>query len=371
MSVDRIERGAFKDASLWRPSTQSSDAPSFLSTKLPRKESDKSYTTSPLGIIESETFATGHRQRRFWSRTISLILAPLVISIYFFYIWQFLLKGDGPVKYGTFDERWIFYSWFVLGVFGLNISRYGILGIEAAMLQEPFWQTRSAMNLFMHSGSTWAGAGGWARCIAGSIHWKRSIAGRLWYLLSFITMALFIGLPISGLALELTDGYIYSSDPPKVVGHTWSDYNLREALQAESRGQEAWRIGSSGSLPGMGLAYTPSHYNRDDLSFLKTVPNSLPLDRGVPEIFLAQQADVPIGGETWGLRLSYNCSIIESASDLQILPQGRGLDTTRPSVRIPSLYVENPNVLVTMTENPTSNQTLYIFNSSSTVADID
>ena len=323
---------------------------------------------SSLGIITPKPIPRGRRLHRFWFRTLSLILAPLLITIYFFYIWQFLLRGDGPVKYGTFNESWVFYSWFVLGVFGLSISRYGILGIEAAMLQEPFWQTKTAMNLLMHSGGTWGGAGGWARCIFWSIRYKRSIAGRLWYLLSLITMSLFVGLPISGLSLELTDGYIHSTDHPKVVGHTWYDFNLREALRAESRGLEAWKTGSAPSLPGLGLAYTPSYLKRDDLSFLSEVPNSLPSDRGVPELFLAPQADVPISGEAWGLRFSYNCSLIESSSDLKILNRKSSFKWKYLPPKIPFLMGFTDAITRASIEG---NKTLYLFSSSSTVDDVD
>ncbi|SPO07638.1 uncharacterized protein DNG_10333 [Cephalotrichum gorgonifer] len=359
------ERGESISLPLSRPDTQSTYTPSYYNWP-PQTDSTK---TSSLGIYPPISrpvrhSVRGHRLRRFWSRTLALLLAPLTITGYFIFIWQYFLRDPGTIDYGTFDERWIFYSWFAVGVFGLSISRFGILGIEAAMLQDPFWQAKSAMVLFMHSGSTWAGAGGWIRCIVGTFRWKRSIAGRLWYLLSFITVALFIGLPISGLSLELADGYIHSSAAPMVIGHTWSDFNDRDELQAETRGSESWRTGSSVSLPGIGLAYTPSYLRRDQFSFLKTLPNSLPLDRGVPELFLAPQADAPINGEAWGLRLSYNCSIVESVSDLTILSRKSTLDWFKPSfITFPTL-IDDPDLLGIEAKGSESKERMYVFNSS-------
>lgn len=314
----------------------------------------------------------GRRLNRFWWRTLALILAPLTITVYFIFIWQYFLKTDGAVKYGAFNESWIFYSWFAVGVFGLSISRYGIIGVEAAMLQDPFWQTKTAMSLFMHSGATWAGAGGWVRCIVESIRRKRSIAGRLWYLLSFITASLFVGLPISGLSLELTDGYIYSSEPPMIIGRNWSNFHHRDTLQTEFRGLEAWRAGSSVSLPGIGLAYTPPYVKRDKYKFLDTVPNTFPLEHGIPELFLAPQADVPISGEAWGLRLSYNCSIVESASDLTIISQKASIPDWIPGalLRYPALE-PGDDIYYFRTGQSEPNNTMYVFNSTATEAAID
>ena len=318
----RPGRRVSEDSTIRRSVTQSSYAPSYTHTSLPRENTEKSPSSQGSFAPITQAYrvpARGNRLRRFWARTLALVLGPLAIAGYFIFIWRYFLTEDGPVKFATFNESWIFYSWFVVGVFGLSMSRYGIIGIEAAMLQDPFWQAKSAMALLMHSGSSWGGAGGWMRCLLGTLRFKKSMAGRLWYTLSLVTMSLFIGLPISGLTFELADGYVQSSEPATVIGRTWSDFHMRELDQAENRSAKLWSTGSSVSLPGIGLAYTPSYIDRDQLSFLKTVPNSLPLDKGIPELFLAPQADGPIGGEAWGLRLSYNCSVVESKSEFTIL----------------------------------------------------
>lgn len=366
---------ALGDSNIWRPRTQSTYAPSYYYASPPPTGPTKSF--SSLGSYSSSESGNplpvrGRRLRRFWWRTLALVLAPLTITAYFIFIWQYFLRTDGAVKYGNFNESWIFYSWFAVGVFGLSISRYGIIGVEAAMLQDPFWQTKSAMSLFMHSGATWAGAGGWVRCITESLRWKRSIAGRLWYLLSFITVSLFVGLPISGLSLEITDGYIYSAAAPMTIGRNWSDFHHRDTLQTEFRGFEAWRAGSSVTLPGIGLAYTPPYVQRSKYKFLDTVPNSLPLDHGIPELFLAPQADVPISGEAWGLRLSYNCSIVESASDLTILSQKASIPDWTPGAFLQYQSLEDgKDVYYFRTGTREPNNTMYVFNSTATEEDID
>src|SRR5437667_11346513 len=87
--------------------------------------------------------------------------------------------------------------------------------------------------------------------------------------------------------------------------------NRRQPRQTVRRGISVWRTESSVTIPGIGLAYTPPYLRREQFSCLDTVPNSLPLDHGIPELFLAPQANTPVNGKAWGLRLGYNCSVVE------------------------------------------------------------
>jgi hypothetical protein len=83
----------------------------------------------------------------------------------------------------------------------------------------------------------------------------------------------------------------------------------------------SWKIGSPPILPGYGILYTPGNVSRSDYDSLLTFPNTLPLDKSVPEIFLAPQATDPIAGKPWGLRTSYKCSVVEDASTFTVLNQ--------------------------------------------------
>lgn len=75
------------------------------------------------------------------------------------------------------------------------------------------------------------------------------------------------------------------------------------------------------TLPAMGIAYTPSYLDRGRFEFLQRLPNSFPLDGGVPDLFITAQARYPVNGRAWGLRVGYKCSMVRSVSEFTILSQ--------------------------------------------------
>ncbi|MBE3042600.1 hypothetical protein IMZ48_08495 [Candidatus Bathyarchaeota archaeon] len=96
--------------------------------------------------------------QRYWARTIVLILVPAIITAWYGTIWVALVLGienDEVVKYRTFSGSLIYYSWFIIGVFGLSWSKYGLAGVEVAMLQTPFWRAPNMVAFLMHSNNTW------------------------------------------------------------------------------------------------------------------------------------------------------------------------------------------------------------------------
>jgi hypothetical protein len=78
------------------------------------------------------------------------------------------------------------------------------------MLQRPFWHAKNAMVLTMHGGHSWSGPAGWEKCLR-RLFGRRHIAGRLWYLLSTLSLLATVALPLSGLSVELFDGYLSRS----------------------------------------------------------------------------------------------------------------------------------------------------------------
>jgi hypothetical protein len=59
--------------------------------------------------------------------------------IYLIVIWRLYLAPvdpDSPAAFGPSGAKWVFYSWFVAGAIGLNLSLYGLAGAEAGMLME-------------------------------------------------------------------------------------------------------------------------------------------------------------------------------------------------------------------------------------------
>lgn len=129
----------------------------------------------------------GRAWRRFWKRTLTLIFFPLATTGCYFTIWlRFLQHPDDPVKYAIADEAWIFYSWFVLGVFALEWSKYGLAGVESAMLQTSFWQAPNAAALITHSESLWSGPDGWFKFFLWLVSPQKRPMHRLWLLLAAV-----------------------------------------------------------------------------------------------------------------------------------------------------------------------------------------
>ncbi|KAK2797548.1 hypothetical protein FQN50_009143 [Emmonsiellopsis sp. PD_5] len=259
-----------------------------------------------------------YQLRRFPFRGVVLIVVPAVVTAYYAIIWTMMKRrNDDSLQYGLTDENWIYYSWFIVGVFGLNASKYGLVGAEASMLHSRTWQVKSAMQLLFHSGSTWSGPGGWKKYFITTLLHKKNLAGKLWCTLAFLSAISFIAFPISGLVFELEDGYVQIDEPPLVIGTTWEKFNQRNGYYAPT--ETFWKAGSFPMVPGMGTAYTAPHVQREKFG-LHGFPNTLPLNTSEnPDIFLAPQAAVPIFGKSWGMLIGYNCSVVESFSDFTIL----------------------------------------------------
>jgi hypothetical protein len=307
------------------PHTQSDDQQGLLTENHPLFDLYPVTSSEPSKIIGAQEvpirYHTSRLPCRYWKRTLVLILVPLAVTIYFFWIWLYILSRDfdAAVNYGRHNEQFINYSWFVVGVFGLGLSKYGLVGLEAAMIEKPFWEPPNAASLLMHSESTWSGPGGWIRGLQGVRNAHHLLTHRLWLLLAVLSALPFIALPISGLCFELADGYYSSSIPAEVVGRQWNDFNQRSLEGKNSYATRGWEFGSPPTVPGLGIIHTPEHVRRDHYSGLERVPNIMPLKEETVDIFLAPQAKTPIAGQSWGLRAVYNCSIVKNAAEFTIL----------------------------------------------------
>lgn len=279
----------------------------------PRLEADDQEVRKrdPAGTVQDQP------PRRYWVRPLVAVVIPTIVTAYFGVIWAYLVQGianDEAVKYRTFSGSLIFYSWFVIGVFALSWSEYGLVGVEASMLHSRFWRTQNLVTLLMHSDGTWSSPSGWIKAI------MRREFHRLWTLLAFLSVLPFIGIPLSGLVFEISDGYIKTSDAPLVRGRNETTFNARYE-RGDPPAQQAWRLGSVPTMPGLGIIYTGESVDRSEHSDLQKLPNTLPLSDSIPDLFLTPQPDMPVSGKAWGLRVKYDCSIVRSASQFTVLTQ--------------------------------------------------
>ncbi|CAM1509151.1 Fc.00g028900.m01.CDS01 [Cosmosporella sp. VM-42] len=316
--------------------------------------------TKPHSVSSGNNNAPqGQPPTLFLRRTFVLISIPPLVTVYFFIIWRWFLERDWDpvVKYGWKNEIWLFYSWFLLGVFGLEWSKHGLVGVEAAMLQRPFWKAPNVATLLFHSEASWSGPGGWLKCLKRLFLGRPRLTHRLWYVLALLSFLVFVALPISGLCLELSDGYIPQSSVPMVIG-TKYDWFQRRNWQAYWVGlTKGWEIGSPTIIPGIGILYTPEYVKRKDFSNLGQIPNTMPLADGIPEMFFSPQAQVPVSGRPWGLLTGYNCSMVKDASEFTILTQ-------KPE-SVPRTWTESSNGLAPyITLETPDNRLIYVFDSS-------
>jgi hypothetical protein len=290
-------------------------------------------------------------------RTLALILVPPAITAWYGIIWLHFLvgvKNDDAANYRTFSGSLVYVSWFIIGVFGLMWAQYGLLGVELAMLQTSFWKAPNLVTVLMHSNTTWSSPMGWWKAI-----YHREFH-RLWFLLMLLSVVPFVAFPLSGLVFEIGDGYISTSEHPLVTGRNTSTYSNSTIEYYDRRG--AWSRGLTPTIPGFGVAYTAPDIDRSQHSCLEMVPNILPLADSVPDMFLAPQADVPVSGKAWGLRVKYECSIVRNASEFTILSEKPDSIFSRAAS---STMVNGGSVPVVTLQTP-SGYSIRISNSSST-----
>lgn len=150
-------------------------------------------------------------------------------------------------------------------------------------------------------------------------------------MLASVSLLPFIALPLSGLTLELTDGFKPGSagnDRAELSGqdrNTFAD----QAIDVIDRAFNRWRYPTNLQLSRRSTFYVPEATAAlGNRTWLKTIPNSWP-DADSSTVFLAPQSDRPVSGEVWGLQASYNCTIINHVDQFQLLSQ-RGADRSKP-----------------------------------------
>ncbi|KAL9626837.1 MAG: hypothetical protein Q9164_007778, partial [Protoblastenia rupestris] len=192
------------------------------------------------------------------------------------------------------------------------------------------------MQTMMHCEHSWSGPSGWMALAKQAFFWMTKEdwhpqwPSKTWFVLATLSAAVFLALPISGLSMEFSDGYVTSNQHPLVMGSTFDNFNLRMNDVPLSRAISLWEASVAPRAPHLGIIYTSPNQShaRDELSYLKTAPNSLPVEEGTSTLFLPPQAKTPITGNAWGLALRYNCTIAERASDFTILKHRN--DSQRP-----------------------------------------
>ena len=235
------------------------------------------------------------------------------------------------------------------------MNKYGLAGVEAALLMDPRWAPRNAMQLMTHCDKvsitpimnrpdadkcalqTWSGPAGW-------LH-MRERPSPAWTLLAFISLAPYVALPLSGFTLQLTNGYSTSTPSQPLATLTglqpanFLDQTLEDVF---TRSFNRWRSATPSVLYEKSAFYVPTeNISSPARSWLQTFPNNWP-DDGLVTTFIAPQSSFIVEGPAWGLETSLNCTVVSSISQFELLSQ-RNPAGTAP--RCPAINFNSSNEL--------------------------
>ncbi len=292
-----------------------------------------------MGSVKDVTDVIGSGQKahasRFLVHDLFGVLIPSIFAAYYVWIYVTYLghwhSRNEHVANSTPNAIYVWWSWFVVGAVGLNLSNYSLAGFEAGMLASSAFQLQSVDQAMLHGDKSWSLLSGWRialKSIGGRILKpgpKRTEPGRLWSIL-FGLSVLSWSFVLSGLTMEVGEGYAAGNKAGAYVfGVNASTMNNRLFDDISGEATKMWQYGLEPQIPLAGALYT-SPGNR-----LDTDIRNLPIFPSVasPDLFLAPQAETPVIGEVWGLALKYNCTVVESMREFTIL--NRPNDLKRPS----------------------------------------
>ena len=154
-----------------------------------------------------------------------------------------------------------------------------------------------------------------------------------WIILSVVSLAPYLALPLSGFTIQLTNGYaqgVSSNSNPSLVGQTpasFQDQSQDDDIYTSSFNH--WKSNAQSVLSSKSAYYVPiDNTSALDRRWLQTFPNEWPDDEQM-RTFIAPQARDIIEGDLWGLEASLNCTIVSSISQFELLSQ-RNQDGSAP-----------------------------------------
>ncbi|TGJ80752.1 hypothetical protein E0Z10_g8015 [Xylaria hypoxylon] len=269
--------------------------------------------------------------KRFWTRAISCILVPPALAAYFVWTYVTCLRPSEhrrDASSPTPDGRYIWWSWFIIGALGLNVSTYVLAGVEAGMLMTRRFHTLSQDQIAMHKDKSWSKISGWAhegRMLLRKRSSERSTTSWSWswgalFILSLLSWAF----ALSGLTMETQDSFKVGKRPGvEVVGINATNTDRRETFLVLDGAFHDWAQAVEARVPSLGALYSKPDSDSD---FNMTTGNILPSDANMA-FFLAPQGPVPITGTAWGIMYKYSCKPIHKLSDFRIL--NRRINSTR------------------------------------------
>ena len=225
-------------------------------------------------------------------------------------------------------SRTVYYSWFVLGVIGLDLSEYSLLGVEASMLMTTFWGARNAWQVIQHGDHSWSGLDGWIdairRLLRGFTENRKDTPNRLWWVLATPSILLFVALPLIGLSMEIQIGYRETRETPNMTGRNRTNFNDRSWQATLAAAYGAWSLAMPPRVPAFGMVFGKQKTLDNDSIFQQFYPKDNALLSFADDIFLAPQTNAPFTGKVWGMVVRYHCRIVRQLDEFAILSRRNG-----------------------------------------------
>jgi hypothetical protein len=286
--------------------------------------------TSPYAPVSSESAHNPvenaeYRLKHYLWRSLITIAGPLaVLGFYASICFLFLAHPQGNNIFPSqfLSPTWIYYCWFLISVFILGWARTGLATIEASALMVPYLAPLNARELMWHTDTYWANPLGWLRALR-SVFWRLTTRNRpashfypapmpsaLWILLALIHAFLFVAIPLSGLSLEVVDGFTYGTRPARLYGPNETTFNSRLWVALPQGIRREWESGRQTSPSRGALLYAPhktrnasATYYEDQAIEASRNPNGT-----VIHIFAGPAVRESIWGEAWGMSVSISCT---------------------------------------------------------------
>lgn len=214
-------------------------------------------TEDQSGTEPSVEPSNEHRKRLFVLRTAVCIVVPTALAAY--YIWTYaiwLRPGSNASGTNTKDlnGKLAWWSWFIVGAIGLNISNYSLAGVEAGMLESGHFKVDKDQILW-HADKSWSTLGAWkilGYVLYGRIRSKAQEKPRpSWpWMMLFGLSLLSWGFVLSGLTMNISSGYTSGHHTgARVTGINATTMNSRTPFTVLDSAFQRWRFGSEAQMP--------------------------------------------------------------------------------------------------------------------------
>lgn len=307
---------------------------------------------------------------RYRWRTFLNILGPLLVLGFYSFVCFYFLNNplvNNIIPSTRVDGRWVFYSWYIISVFILDWARSGLANLEAAALMNPRLAPGSGMEFMWHIDSNWDNVLWLFRACRNTSRWLVSMLrtnpgrqqhvsrpGALWWMLSATTVLLFIAVPLSGLSMEITDAYTYSTKKALILGPQSNNFNWKGVYITLlcHRIRQNWSSGRPTAYSDAAILYAPQGYKNVSTTYYQDqiLQNKEPNIR----IFAGPSVNEMVVGRAWGLSANLSCRATRTREMKLIDMLGFG------EFRIKGqMHINNRTLITSFNESYYSNKTAF------------